>query len=182
MISGFLMSLKISALRPTAWSPFQNNYAQDFYVLKNQLFSTWFQTANFRTQSEQFVLYPPWLTNVHIDWKICCLLAGFWTFEREGCSSVACLLFPFVGRYHSKYFQSRKKSGSVPVSFLPLQIAGQLVIYPPSRTVSHNRDKKLQWTLPAHPSSEKTFEIWWGRILIPDLTDYDVDHLPSQEL
>ena len=55
----------------------------------------------------------------------------------------------------SNPFRRKKKKGSIPVSFPHLHVVGQLVI------VSHHKDKKLPWPLPAHPSSKKAVGIWY---------------------
>ena len=40
-------------------------------------------------------------------------------------------------------------------SFPQLRAVGQLVVHPPSRIVSHPKDKTLPWQLPAYLPSEK---------------------------
>ena len=39
-------------------------------------------------------------------------------------------------------------------------IVGQLVVHPPSRIVSHPKDKNVPCPLPAHPPSEKAVGTW----------------------
>ena len=43
----------------------------------------------------------------------------------------------------------------VPVPFPHLHAVGQFVVHLPSSIVSHPKDNKLSWPLPAHPPSEK---------------------------
>ena len=81
-----------------------------------------------------------WSFVVDVNWLIGMLLVS-----RFGLVEDNDVLFSFQG----------KQWGDIPVSFPHLRAVGQLVVHPPSRIVSHTKDKKLPWPLIAHPPSDK---------------------------
>ena len=74
----------------------------------------------------------------------------------------------------------------MPFSFPHLHAVGQLVAHPPLRTVSHPKDKKLPWPLPA---PKRPLALGRGRIRIPGfvrsppmLAIYDVAYSHREEM
>ena len=85
-----------------------------------------------------------------LDWLICCLLAGPDLCKRLllkcsitivfTCPLLSWILFFFLILVSNPFKQNNKR-GIIPVSFTYLHTFAQSVVYPPSRIVSHPKDK-----------------------------------------
>ena len=103
------------------------------------------------------------LTDWLIGWLIgIWSLAGLDLWKRMllMCPSPWCSVLLVFVDVKLQVLSGKYQCGTVLVSFPHLHSVGQLVVHPPSRTVSHPKDKKLPWPLTAHPLSAKTVVTW----------------------
>ena len=97
-----------------------------------------------------------------VGWLVWCLLEvpNLWKSIPLKCSITMVYTCPVSWCTISSLFRENNNVVVFPFHFPHLHVVGQLVVHPPSRIVSHPKDKKLPWPIPAQSPSGKAVGSW----------------------